>query len=82
MAGLLKPYAAHELITSLKQEVKVPIHLHTHDTSGNGIATLIKAIEANVDIVDTAISSISGLTSQPSMNGLTALLEGQKEQLA
>ncbi|MGD9679386.1 MAG: pyruvate carboxylase [Vulcanibacillus sp.] len=76
MAGLLKPYASYKLIKALKDEVGIPIHLHTHDTSGNGQATLMKAIEANVDIVDTAISSMSGLTSQPSLNGLVALLEG------
>ncbi|MGD9677711.1 MAG: pyruvate carboxylase [Vulcanibacillus sp.] len=77
MAGLLKPYAAFKLVKTLKEEVGIPIHLHTHDTSGNGQTTLLKAIEANVDIVDTAISSMSGLTSQPSLNGLVALLEGQ-----
>ncbi|MFX0560422.1 pyruvate carboxylase [Tepidibacillus infernus] len=75
MAGLLKPYAAYKLIKTLKEEVGLPIHLHTHDTSGNGQATLLKAIEAGVDIVDTALSSMSGLTSQPSLNALVASLE-------
>lgn len=76
MAGLLKPYAAYELVRALKQEIGIPIHLHTHDTSGNQLATLLKAYEAGVDIVDAAISSMSGLTSQPSLNGLIAALKG------
>ncbi|SHJ86941.1 pyruvate carboxylase [Anaerobranca californiensis DSM 14826] len=75
MAGLLKPYAAYKLISALKQEVELPIHLHTHDTSGNGVATLLMAAEAGVDIVDTAFNSFSGLTSQPSMNSVVAALE-------
>ena len=54
----------------------IPIHLHTHDTSGNGIYTYAKAIEAGVDIVDTAISAMAGLTSQPSANSLYYALEG------
>ncbi|SEM92802.1 pyruvate carboxylase [Lihuaxuella thermophila] len=75
MAGLLKPYAAYELIRALKQEIGIPIHLHTHDTSGNGVAMLLKAVEAGVDIVDACVSSLSGLTSQPSLNALIAALE-------
>jgi len=75
MAGLLKPYAAYELVKALRQEVGAPIHLHTHATSGNAQATLLKAIEAGVDIVDVAMSSMSGLTSQPSLNALVAALE-------
>jgi pyruvate carboxylase len=74
MAGLLKPYAAYQLVKALKEEVSLPIHLHTHDTSGNGIATLLMAAEAGVDIVDCAISSMSGLTSQPSLNALVAAM--------
>jgi len=76
MSGLLKPYAAKKLITALKNEIRVPIHLHSHDTSGNQIATYLMAAEAGVDIVDCAISSFSSLTSQPSMNSLVAALEG------
>jgi pyruvate carboxylase len=76
MAGLLKPFAAERLIKALKEEVGIPIHLHTHDTSGNGGTMLLMAAKAGVDIVDTALSSISGLTSQPSMNALLATLEG------
>jgi len=66
MAGLLKPYAAYELVKALKENIKIPIHLHTHDTSGNGIATYLMATQAGVDIVDCSIESMSGLTSQPS----------------
>jgi len=75
MSALLKPYAAEKLIRALKQEISIPIHLHTHDTSGNGIATLLMAAEAGVDIVDSAFSSMSGLTSQPSLNSVVAALE-------
>ncbi|MFC0297617.1 pyruvate carboxylase [Geobacillus jurassicus] len=76
MAGLLKPQAAYVLISALKETVSIPIHLHTHDTSGNGIYTYAKAIEAGVDIVDVAVSSMAGLTSQPSANTLYYALEG------
>lgn len=75
MSGLLKPYAASKLIRALKEEISIPIHLHTHDTSGNGVATLLMAAEAGVDIVDTAFNSMSGLTSQPAMNSVVAALE-------
>ncbi|MCL6585823.1 MAG: pyruvate carboxylase [Anoxybacillus sp.] len=76
MAGLLKPQAAYVLISALKETVDIPIHLHTHDTSGNGIYMYAKAIEAGVDIVDVAVSSMAGLTSQPSANTLYYALEG------
>ncbi|MBP0724774.1 pyruvate carboxylase [Bacillus sp. RG28] len=78
MAGLLKPQAAYQLISELKESVNLPIHLHTHDTSGNGIYTYVKAIEAGVDIVDVAVGSMSGFTSQPSANSLYYALEGSK----
>ena len=78
MSGLLKPYAAHKLVSTLKNEIGLPIHLHTHDTSGNGVATLLKAAEAGVDIVDTAIASLSSLTSQPSMNAIVTAFEGHE----
>ncbi|ARU60335.1 pyruvate carboxylase [Tumebacillus avium] len=80
MAGLLKPFAAYKLIRALKQEIGIPIHLHTHDTSGNQMATLLKAYEAGVDIVDAALSSMSGLTSQPSLNGLVASVQGMERE--
>ena len=75
MSALLKPYAAYKLIKALKREIKIPIHLHTHDTSGNGVATLLMAAEAGVDIVDTAFNAISGLTSQPALNSVVAALK-------
>lgn len=75
MSSLLKPQAAYELVTALKSEIKIPIHLHTHDTSGNGIATVLMAAQAGVDIVDTAFNSMAGLTSQPALNSVVAALE-------
>lgn len=80
MAGLLKPQAAYRLISELKDSVNIPIHLHTHDTSGNGIYTYARAIEAGVDIVDVAISTMAGMTSQPSANTLYYALEGKDRQ--
>ena len=76
MAGLLKPYDAYELVKALKETVKVPIQLHTHATSGLGSMTLIKAIEAGVDIVDTAISPMALGTSQPPTEAIVATLAG------
>ena len=77
MSGLLKPYAAKKLVTALKQEVGLPIHLHTHDTSGNQVAALLMAAEAGVDIVDAAIDSMASMTSQPSLNAVVTALKGQ-----
>ncbi|MBJ6802011.1 pyruvate carboxylase [Geomonas propionica] len=76
MAGLLKPYAGYQLVKALKDEIGIPVHLHTHDTSGNGGSLLLMAAQAGVDIVDAALSSISGLTSQPNLNALVATLKG------
>ena len=76
MSGLIKPMAAQKLITALKNEIGIPIHLHTHDTSGNGVATLMMAAGAGVDIVDAAFNSMSGLTSQPALNSIAAALAG------
>ncbi|MFC7685543.1 pyruvate carboxylase [Ureibacillus sp. GCM10028918] len=81
MAGLLKPEAAYRLISELKEYTELPIHLHTHDTSGNGIYTYARAIEAGVDIIDTALGSMSGLTSQPSVNSLYYAMKGSKREL-
>lgn len=78
MAGLLKPEAAYRLVSELKETVDIPIHLHTHDTSGNGIYTYAKAIDAGVDIVDTALSTMAGLTSQPSASSLSYAMQGSK----
>ena len=75
MAGLLKPAAAKILIKTLKEETGLPIHLHTHDTSGAGIATLLAANEAGVDIVDCAMDSFSGGTSQPCLGSLIESLK-------
>ncbi|MGM0844458.1 MAG: pyruvate carboxylase [Bacillota bacterium] len=80
MAGLLKPQAAYRLISELKDTVDLPIHLHSHDTSGNGIFMYAKAIEAGVDIVDTALGSMSGLTSQPSANSLYYAVKGTERE--
>ncbi len=74
MAGLCKPYAAELLVKTLKQEIGIPIHFHTHDTSGVQAATLLKAAEAGVDIADGAVSSMSGMTSQPNLNSLVESL--------
>ncbi len=74
MAGLLKPYAASELITALKSEINIPLHLHTHDTSSIQSATYLKAIEAGVDVVDVALSGMSGLTSQPNFNSVVEMM--------
>lgn len=75
-AGILSPLDAFDLVTKLKKKISIPIHLHTHDTLGMGIATLLKAIEAGVDIVDTAISSMAGGTSQPAIESLCNILKG------
>ena len=75
MAGLLKPYAAFELVSALKQTVNIPIHLHTHDTSSIQSATYLKAIEAGVDVVDVALGGLSGLTSQPNFNSVVEMLK-------
>jgi len=80
MAGLLKPFAAQELIPAIKEAVDLPIHLHTHDTAGVQAATLLKAIEADVDIVDACLSSMSGLTSQPNLNSMIAVMQGHERE--
>ena len=75
MSGILKPYAAQKLVSTLKQEIGIPIQLHTHDTSGNQVAAYLLAAEAGVDVVDCAISSMAGMTSQPSLNAVVAALQ-------
>lgn len=74
MAGLLRPYAAYKLVKTLREEVGIPIHLHTHDTSGVNAATVLKASEAGVNVADGAISAMSGTTSQPNLNSIVAAL--------
>lgn len=78
MAGLVKPKAAHELVSALKSEVKLPLHFHTHDTSGIASASILAAIDAGVDVVDLAMDSLSGHTSQPNLGSIIAALEGHK----
>ena len=75
MAGLCRPYAARKLVKALKDEVGIPIHFHTHDTSGLNAASILEAAAAGVDIADAAISSLSGGTSQPNINSVVAALE-------
>ena len=76
MAGLLSPYDAYDLITALKEKITIPIHLHTHYTSGMASMTLLKAIEAGIDIVDTCLSPFAMRTSQPAIEPLTVTLMG------
>jgi pyruvate carboxylase len=75
MAGLLKPAAAKKLIETLKQEIGLPIHLHTHDTSGAASATIMAAVDAGVDAVDAAMDALSGTTSQPTLGSLVAAMK-------
>ena len=75
MAGLVRPFAAKKLVKALKDEVGIPIHFHTHDTSGLNASSLLEAAIAGVDVVDAAISSLSGGTSQPNLNSLVAALQ-------
>jgi oxaloacetate decarboxylase alpha subunit len=75
MAGLLSPYVAYELVSRLKDKIQVPIQLHTHYTSGMAMAAVLKAVEAGVDIVDTAISSLAMVTSQPPTETLVRILQ-------
>jgi pyruvate carboxylase len=74
MSGLLKPLAARELIPALKDAVKIPLHLHTHDTSSLQPATYLEAIEAGVDVVDCALGALSGMTSQPNFNAIVEMM--------
>jgi pyruvate carboxylase len=78
MAGLCRPYAAEKLVRALKNEVGLPIHFHTHDTSGLNAASILKAAEAGVDVADAAVASMSGTTSQPNLNSIVAALDHTK----
>ena len=75
MAGLCRPYAAQKLVRALKEEVGVPIHFHTHDTSGVNAASVLRASDGGVDIVDLALAAMSGSTSQPNLNSIVAALQ-------
>ncbi|MDQ8036473.1 MAG: pyruvate carboxylase subunit B [Pedobacter sp.] len=76
MAGLLRPYEAFELVTRLKKAVKLPLHLHCHATTGLSTATIVKAVEAGVDIVDTAISTLSMTSGHSATEAVVAIMEG------
>lgn len=78
MSGLCTPHAAYKLVKALRSEISIPLHFHTHDSSGIAGASIIKAAEAGVDVVDLAVSSLSGLTSQPNLNSIVNALHGQK----
>ena len=78
MSGLCHPNAAYKLVKTLRSEIGLPIHFHTHDSSGIASASVIKASEAGVDAVDLAISSLSGLTSQPNLNSVVNALQSDK----
>ena len=80
MSGILKPQAAYQLISELKETIDLPIHLHTHDTSGNGIFTYAEAIRAGVDVIDVATSAMSSRTSQPSMSSLYYATESSERR--
>ena len=75
MAGLCRPYAAKKLVKALKEAVGIPIHFHTHDTSGINAASILQASDAGVDVADAAIASMSGCTSQPNLNSVVAALQ-------
>jgi pyruvate carboxylase len=76
MGGLCKPAAARKLVTALKQEIGIPIHFHTHDTSGIAAASVLAAVEAGVDAADGAMGAMSGLTSQPNLGSIAEALVG------
>lgn len=76
MANLLLPYDAYQLVKSIKERISVPLHIHTHNTSGTGDMTYLKAIEAGADIVDCALSPLANGTSQPCTESLVATLKG------
>jgi pyruvate carboxylase len=75
MAGLCRPYAAEKLVRVLREETGLPIHFHTHDTSGIAAASVLRAADAGVDVVDLALASMSGSTSQPNLNSVVAALQ-------
>ncbi|MBL8216509.1 MAG: pyruvate carboxylase [Bryobacterales bacterium] len=78
MAGLLRPYAAEKLVKTLREEIGLPIHFHTHDTSGINASSILKAADAGVDACDAALASMSGTTSQPNLNSVVASLANTK----
>ncbi|HTO02478.1 MAG TPA: pyruvate carboxylase [Opitutus sp.] len=75
MAGLCRPYAAQKLVKALREEIGLPIHFHTHDTSGVASASILRACDAGVNVVDLALASMSGSTAQPNLNSVVAALQ-------
>ncbi|HWL14737.1 MAG TPA: pyruvate carboxylase [Opitutus sp.] len=75
MAGLCRPYAAHKLVKALREEIGLPIHFHTHDTSGIAAASILRASDAGVNVVDLALAAMSGSTAQPNLNSIVAALQ-------
>ncbi|UCF35833.1 MAG: pyruvate carboxylase [Acidobacteriota bacterium] len=80
MAGLVRPYAAEKLVKALREEIGLPIHFHTHDTSGLNAASILKAAEAGADVADAALGPMSGTTSQPNLNSLVAALSNTERE--
>src|SRR6056297_2754276 len=78
MAGLLTPYRSYELVNRLKEEIDIPIQLHSHNTSGMAAMTYLKGVEADVDVIDTALSALASGTSQPATESLVASLKDTK----
>ena len=78
MAGVCRPRAATALVKALREETGLPIHFHTHDTSGAAAASVLAAVHAGADAFDAALDSMSGLTSQPNMNSILAMLQGDE----
>jgi pyruvate carboxylase len=78
MSGLCYPNAAYKLIKALRAEIGIPVHFHTHDSSGIAGASIVKAAEAGVDVVDLSIASLSGLTAQPNLNSIIHAMRGDK----
>ena len=82
MAGLLKPRAATILVDAIRQRhPDVPIHIHTHDTAGAGVASMLACAQAGADVVDVAVDAMSGMTSQPSMGAVVAALQGSENEV-
>ncbi|MCH8347089.1 MAG: pyruvate carboxylase [Proteobacteria bacterium] len=81
MAGLCRPEAAKILVKAIKEETGLPVHFHTHDTAGSAVASVLVAIEAGADAVDTAMDSMSGLTSQPSLGAIVAALQNSDKEI-
>ena len=80
MAGLCRPYAAHKLVKTLKEEIGIPIHFHTHDSSGIASSSVMAACDAGVDVVDLAVAAMSGSTSQPNLNSIVAALQNSRRE--